>query len=445
MTLPLFDTPAEHHARRVTLVRLSGEIARAVGTVGRVVVEGEVYRPTTSRGGWVFFTLRDRAAQVAVRVPRAVAARDRIVAGERVSVVGVLAWTPDRGQLGFDAEEVMPVGEGAVAAMIAEVRARLGAEGLLDRPRRPIPVLPAVVGVVCGADAAVRKDIESVVVSRFAGYPLYVEEATVSGPGAAVSIVDALVRLTNRIGVEVIIVARGGGDAASLLPWSTEEVCRAVAMASVPVISAIGHDGDRPLCDEVADLRCGTPSIAAAAVVPDRRALQEAADSLIVASASFLGRRVDHGRGALERIDTSRALRAGIGVAADRLARADDRLSFVHPARPLHACRSRLSGVSFRRPTWERLSRAGGRLDAELRHLHALSHRRVLERGYAVVTGSTGAVVRHAGQVSVGERVAVALAEGGLTATIDAVSPEVVPWLAPAAARPQPGPDDGGR
>ena len=205
-------------------------------------------------------------------MPASHARRSRVVQGERVSVVGGLQWANDRGQLHLVAEEVAPVGAGAIAALIATTRQQLAAEGLLDRPRRPLPRLPAAIGVVCGADAAVRKDIESVAAARFPGYPLRFQETTVSGPGAALTIVEALAALVRRPGVEVVILARGGGDGPSLLPWSTEEVCRAVAACPVPVVSAIGHEADRPLCDEVADLRCGTPSLAATATIPDRDA-----------------------------------------------------------------------------------------------------------------------------------------------------------------------------
>src|SRR6516164_3108334 len=295
MTLRLFDQPAGGPPRQITLVRLSGEIARSLGSVGRVAVEGEVYRPTTSRGGWVFFTLRDRAAQIDVKVPASHARRSRVVQGERVCVVGSLQWANDRGQVHLSAEEVTPVGAGAIAALIAETRRRLEGEGLLDRPRRPIPLLPALVGVVCGSDAAVRKDIESVVSSRCAGYPIHFEETTVTGPGAALSIVDALLAVAQRPGVEVVILARGGGDAPSLLPWSSEEVCRAVAACPVPVVSAIGHEGDRPLCDDVADLRCGTPSLAATAVLPDLAALGARLDARLTLAATAARTATDAG------------------------------------------------------------------------------------------------------------------------------------------------------
>src|ERR1700739_4471832 len=123
--MPLWSEPAGTGPRRVTLIRLAGEVARALGGVGRIAVEGEVYRPTTSKGGWVFFTLRDRAAQIDVKVPASNRRRSRTVPGERVCVVGILQWANDRGQVHVVAEEVAPVGEGAISEMIAETRRRL--------------------------------------------------------------------------------------------------------------------------------------------------------------------------------------------------------------------------------------------------------------------------------------------------------------------------------
>lgn len=415
--MPLFDDDVARQPRRVTLVRLAGEVARAVGAVGRISVEGEVHRVTVGRTGARYFTLRDRAAQVSVRVPRA-AGRVRIVDGERVAVVGALEWSPDRGQVSLVAEDVSPVGEGAIAALVAEVRGRLGARGLLDRPRRRVPVLPTRIGVVCGADAAVIKDIESVVAARFPGYPLHLETTTVSGPGAAASIVESLGRVVRAPGVEVVIVARGGGDATALLPWSSEEVCMAVASCPVPVVSAIGHDGDRPLCDEVADLRCGTPSIAAAAVVPDRAALTGRCDGVLARAADAARARCERAARRHDALDPAGALRAGTDRAATRLARAGDRLAWTHPNDRLAAARARIASQPWRRGAWEQLARAGGRLDADARHLRALAPARVLERGYAVVRAEDGRVVRHRAQVSPGDVVAVAVSDGEFQARV---------------------------
>jgi exodeoxyribonuclease VII large subunit len=377
MTLPMFPT-APSPPRTVTLVRLAGEIARSLAPVGRISVEGEVYRPTRTGGGRIYFTLRDRAAQMTVTCPQGRAARCRAVAGERVCVVGALTWISERGDLQLVAEAVMPVGDGAVAAMIAEARRRLDADGLLDRPRRPIPLLPRKIGVICGTDAAVRKDIESVVAARFPNYPLRVLETFLSGPSAALSITDALARLAADDEVDVILLARGGGDATQLLPFSDEELCRAVCDCRVPVVSAIGHEGDRPLCDEVCDLRCATPLAAAATVVPDRRELEAELAARQIAVAAAFERRIGVAERRLGAIDTRRAVRQGAGLATARLDRADERLAWVHPKRRLAESSRRLAAIDRHGPAGWVVARAQGRLEADARHLRALAPQRVL-------------------------------------------------------------------
>jgi exodeoxyribonuclease VII large subunit len=397
---PLFDV--DTGPRRLSLVKLSGEIARSLAGIGRVAVEGEVVRPTQHPGG-TYFTLKDRAAQLSVRCPAARLARCRVVAGERVVVTGTVHWLNERGQLQLVAEEVAPVGAGAIAALLEEVRARLGAEGLLGRPPRRIPRLPEVIGVVCGSEAAVRADIESVVTARFPGYPMVFVETNVSGPGAADAIVRALEALDARPEVEVIILARGGGDAAQLLPFSDELLCRAVASATTPVVSAVGHEGDRPLCDLVADLRCGTPSLAASAVVPSKAELEAALDALLAEATFLLDRRAAVAAERLSRIDPPAALAAGLRTAHQRHERAGSRLTLVHPAR---------------RVTW-----AADKLAAVRRHVDALSPGRVLERGYAVVRDADGRVVRSADAVAPGAALDIELATGRLDARVEETLP----------------------
>ena len=419
--LPLFAAGGGD-ARRLSLVRLASEIARSVSGLGRVAVEGEVVVPKTHPGG-TYFTLRDRAAQVAVRCPASRAARCRVVAGERVLVVATVAWLPERGQLQLVAEEVTPTGEGAIAAAIAERRARLEADGLLARPRRRLPRLPAVIGVVCGTEAAVRGDIESVVAARFPGYPMAWMAANVSGAGAADAMAEALATLDARPEVEVIVLARGGGDAAQLLPFSDETLCRAICACSTPVVSAVGHEGDRPLCDEVADLRCGTPSLAAAAVVPSQAELESELDRLRLQRRALAERRAERAVARLEGVDRQRALRTGLDLAGRRLHQAAARVRLVHPARAVAVAASRLDRVEWRGPALRRCGQERLRLAASARHLEALSPVRVLERGYAVVRAEGGTVVRDVAQVTPGERVDVELAAGHLVVRVVEANP----------------------
>lgn len=400
MPVTLFDPePTEAPGvRKLSLVRLSSELARSLAGVGKIAVEGEVHRPSTRPGGRVFFTLKDRAAQITVTVPANKARRARTVNGERVQVTGTLEWVTQWGQLQLVGEEVLPVGEGAVAALLAETRQRLGNDGLLDRPRRAIPVLPKAIGVVCGSDAAVRHDIQSVVDVRFPGYPLIFREVTVSGPGASDAIVRAIEDLDLRGEVDVIVLARGGGDATQLLPFSDEDVCRAICAASVPVVSAIGHERDRPLCDEVADLRCGTPSLAAGAVVPDRAALEQRLAASKERAGSLIERHGGRAAGRLAVIDRDRAVLAGVERSRNRITRAHARLEMLAPERLVAAKAAELA--------------------AHRRHLEALSPTRVLERGYAVVRTADGAVVREPGQVTNGQRLDVEVARGRLAVDV---------------------------
>ena len=195
-------------------------------------------------------------------------------------------------------------------------------------------------------------------------------------------------------------------------------MCRAVAACPVPVVSAIGHEGDRPLCDEVADVRCGTPSLAATTVLPDLAALGRAVDAALERAAVCLEARVAAGERRLAGVDVGRAVREGLDRATGRLERASIRLAGAHPARLVQGAADRLAGVDWRRPVWEALGRAEGRLSAELRHLHALSPERTLERGYAVVTGPDGRVLRSASDVRAGDMIRARLAAGQVTATV---------------------------
>ncbi len=404
--------------RQVTLTRLSGEVARRLAPIGRIAVPGEVHQPKAYRSG-TFFTLKDRVASVTVRVPAGALRRSRVVHGERVLVTGRLDWQADRGSVLLLAEEVVPVGEGAVAAMVEAARLALAADGLLDRVRRPLPRLPQLVGVVCGADAAVRHDVEAVVDDRFPGLPLRFRECSVSGPAAAAGIEAALLELMADPRVEVVILARGGGDATQMLPWSDEQLCRAVAAATIPVVAAIGHEGDRPLVDEVADVRCGTPSMAAALVVPRRADLVDRLDDALAAGGRHLGRRVDRAGSRLDRVEPVRALGGAVDRADGRLERAAALLSVAHPAASLDRARARLARCDWRAPTVAAARRAELRLGALDGRLGDLGPAQVLRRGYAVVRDEAGRVVRDPGAVPSGQRIRVEVAGGRFAAVVE--------------------------
>jgi exodeoxyribonuclease VII large subunit len=406
---------AEPLVRHISLVKLAGEVARAVAEVGKVVVEGEVSRPTTSGANRTYFVLKDRGVQFNVVVPSTRQTFCRVKNGERVAVTGQLEFVVDRGQFQLVAVEVVPVGHGAIAAMIAETRERLRSDGLLDRARLPLPLLPTLVGVLCGTDAAVRADIEAVVASRFPQYPVRFLEVTVSGPGAVESMCAGLDELTKDQYVDVIVLARGGGDATTMLPFSDESLCRAIASCRVPVISAIGHDGDRPLSDEVADARAGTPSIAASMIIPDRVELNARCSRAISLIAERMNSKVRERTQRLQSCSWERVL-------DQRLERSEHKLALIDIDSSLQSCvahaQTRLGSVVWKRSAEPVIARAHARLETAQVRIESLSPRRVLERGYAVVRTSEGQVVRNASTLRSGEIVDVVVSAGSLQAEI---------------------------
>ena len=348
-----------------------------------VWVEGEITELRRQRA-WqsVFFTLKDPAdgACLAVTMPRGRfdGLRLDLTDGERVHVYGRPELYAARGDFRLRALSIERFGLGDHLAALERLKRKLAAEGLFAAERkRPLPRIPRCVGLVTGNDAAAKRDVLAAIVSRFPPARVLVAETYVQGPRAAAELVEALGALAAAPGVDVIVLARGGGSFEDLLPFSDERLLRAIAASPVPVVSAIGHEQDTPLADLAADVRAATPSVAARLVVPDAAELRE---RLQAARAAL-------GRGARRTLERERER---LGLTHERLARAPGLL------------------IERRRA---RLEHARGRL-------RALSPRATLERGYAIVRADD-AVVRSATRLVPGRSVDVELAEGGFGARVE--------------------------
>jgi exodeoxyribonuclease VII large subunit len=290
-------------------------------------------------------------------------------------------WT-QKGELRLQVLSIERFGLGAHLAALERLKQKLAAEGLFAAERkRPLPRFPRRIGLVTGNDAAAKRDVIASVTGRFPPAHLLVAETRVQGPRAAAEIAAALKAVANQPAVDVVVLARGGGSFEDLLPFSDEGLVRAVAACPVPVVSAVGHEQDTPLCDLAADLRASTPTAAARLVVPDLAELVAA---------------LDRGREALRRGASSVLDRR-----RERLERDVDRLR--RGARLL---------LERRRTT---LEQCAGRL-------RALSPRATLSRGYAIVRHGDG-VVRSATALAVDDRVEVELAAGGFTGRVEEVRP----------------------
>jgi exodeoxyribonuclease VII large subunit len=375
-----------------------------------VWVEGEVTELRRhARWATVFFTLKDPAdgscVGVAMARGRFDALRLDLSDGERVHVFGRPELYEQRGEFKLRALTIERFGAGAHLASLERLKASLAAEGLFaDARKRPLPFLPRRIGVVTGNDAAAKRDVVTTIRSRFPPASVLVAETYVQGPRAAAEIVAAIGALCAHDDVDVVVLTRGGGSFEDLLPFSDERVVRAVAGCPVPVVSAVGHEQDTPLCDLAADVRASTPTAAGKLVVPELTELYG---------------RLDRTREAL-----ARTVRRSLERDRQRLTRSVERLR----ARPRTAVERELHKLErthdrLRREPALAVERKRAALEKTAAKLLSLSPLQTLERGYAIVRTESGDVVASAEVVSAGAHVDVTLADGGFGARVEEVKP----------------------
>ncbi len=356
-------------------------IATWIARLPTVWVEGEVTELRRhERWASVFFTLKDPAdgACLPASMPRGRfdALRLDLADGERVHVFGRPELYEARGEFRLRVLSVERFGIGAHLAAIDRLKAKLAGEGLFaDERKRPLPRLPRRIGLVTGNDAAAKRDVLATIAARFPPARVLVAETYVQGPKAAPAIIDALRRLSEEPEIDVLVLARGGGSFEDLLPFSEEQLVRAIAASRVPIVSAVGHEQDTPLCDLAADVRASTPTAAGRLVVPDLRELLE---------------RLGRSRSSLQR-----SVRRSLERERQRLTHVRLRLDRA-PSLALERKRSSLEHTHGR--------------------LRALSPRSTLARGYAIVRTTEGIAKSppHSGA-----HVEVEVAEGAFGATVD--------------------------
>ncbi|MEE6167128.1 MULTISPECIES: exodeoxyribonuclease VII large subunit [unclassified Mycolicibacterium] len=269
-------------------------VAKWIDRLGAVWVEGQLtelkVRPDSKT---VFMVLRDPAADMSLTLtcPRDLVrnAPVRLTEGTQVIICGKPNFYTGRGSFSLRVSEIRAVGIGELLARIDRLRRLLDAEGLFDpRLKRPIPFLPNTIGLITGRASAAEHDVTTVAAGRWPAVRFDIRNTIVQGPNAVPQIVEALGALDGDPAVDVIVLARGGGSVEDLLPFSDETLCRAISACRTPVVSAIGHEPDNPLCDLVADLRAATPTDAAKRIVPDAAAEQALVTDLRKRSARAL-------------------------------------------------------------------------------------------------------------------------------------------------------------
>lgn len=402
------------------LSRLTQNIKIYVDRMSALWVEGQVVQYNPRPGSrMAFFTLRDTESDTSMTVTAFPNVITAIGAGfeEGVKVVARVkpVFWERSGSLNLQAAEVHLQGLGDLLAQIERLRQRLAAEGLFDTDRKkPLPFLPRVIGLVCGRNAKAKDDVIVNASARWPGARFEVREVAVQGQYAVREVTQAIAELDSLPQVDVIVVARGGGSVEDLLPFSDEALVRAAAQASTPLVSAIGHEGDAPLLDYVADYRASTPTDAARRIVPD---LAQELDGLARAREgmrSAIQRRLDQERYNLDLL-VSRPI-------------------FLAPAATLEPHRTFIDSAltSLRTQVERRLSSERQSILQASATLQALSPQATLERGYSMLRLPSGELVRDASQVPKGTLVEGILAQGRLVAQVVGSTPAT-----PASESPQ--------
>jgi len=390
---------------RAVAIRIKGWIDR----LGSVWVEGQLTQINLRPGArTVFMVLRDPAADMSLTVtcsPGLVAgAPVKLTEGTQVVVCGKPNFYTARGTFTLRLTEIRAVGIGELLARIERLRRLLDAEGLFDvRLKRPLPFLPATIGLITGRASAAERDVTTVAGARWPAVRFAIRNTAVQGPSAVAQIVEALRELDAEPDVDVIVLARGGGNVEDLLPFSDETLCRAIAACRTPVVSAVGHEPDNPLCDLVADLRAATPTDAAKQIVPDAAAEQALVDDLRRRSAQAVRNWVVREERVLAQLRSRPAL-------ADPLRALTERGEEV--ARAL---------ASLRRDITRLLAVQTERVEHLSARLTTLGPAATLARGYAVVQTLTAdgptRVLRSVQDAPAGTRLRVRVADGAIAAT----------------------------
>ena len=398
----MFETSSESPAP----VRVVSEaIKDYVDRLGPIWIEGEISELNERSGMMAFMRLRDTSVDMSISVmchKSVIATVKPLPDNARVVLYAKPSFYTKNGSLSFSAREIRQVGVGELLARLEALKNLLAGEGLFDSDRKvALPLLPKVIGLICGRNTDAEKDVVENAKRRWPSVQFEIREVTVQGAAAVSEVSDALRELEANKDVEVIIITRGGGSFEDLLPFSDESLVRLAGSCLTPIVSAIGHEKDSPLLDLVADYRASTPTDAAKRVVPD--IAQEIAD--IQAIRARLLRKVTS---AIDFEFSTISHLIARPVMKDPLVIVTSRSEIIATARD----RARRTFAAI--------------IDSEKRelkqvraHLRSLSPQSTLDRGYAVATLSDGQIARDAASIKDGAGLHIRLAKGALKATVE--------------------------
>ncbi len=398
----MFETSSDSPAP----VRVVTEaIKEYVDRLGPIWIEGEIAELNERSGMMAFMRLRDTRADMSLSVmchKSVIAAVKPLPANARVVMYAKPSWYTKSGTLSMSAKEIRQVGVGELLARLEALKSLLAEEGLFSLDRKvSLPVLPRKVGLICGRNTDAEKDVVENARRRWPAVEFEIREVTVQGAAAVVEVSAALRELEADSEVDVIIITRGGGSFEDLLPFSDESLIRLAASCETPIVSAIGHEKDSPLLDLVADYRASTPTDAAKRVVPD-----------IAEEVSNINKLRDR---------AFRALSARVEYESNFIAQLRSRPVMKDPGAFLTILGEELDDLRqrSRRSFAATIDAERKELKAVTAHLRSLSPQSTLDRGYSVVRNAKGDVIRDPGQLKTGDLLAIKVAKGETSATVN--------------------------
>ena len=398
----MFETSSESPAP----VRVVTEaIKEYVDRLGPIWIEGEIAELNERSGMMAFMRLRDTSADMSLSVmchKSVIAAVKPLPANARVVIYAKPSWYTKSGTLSMAAREIRQVGVGELLARLEALKSLLADEGLFSLDRKvPLPVLPRKVGLICGRNTDAEKDVVENARRRWPAVEFEIREVTVQGAAAVVEVSAALRELEADAEVDVVIITRGGGSFEDLLPFSDESLVRLAAECETPIVSAIGHEKDSPLLDLVADYRASTPTDAAKRVVPD-----------IAEEASNIQKLRDR---------AYRALASRVEFEGNLIAQLRSRPVMKDPGAFLTILSEELNDLRQRstRSFSASIDAERKELKAITAHLRSLSPQSTLDRGYSVVRSAAGEVIRDPKQLKSGDILAIKVAKGETSATVN--------------------------
>lgn len=371
-------------------------------TLSAVTVKGEISNFTNHRSGHLYFSLKDADGQIRCVMFRSSAARLKFMpeSGMKVVLHGQLTVYTRDGSYQLYASSMQPDGVGALYLAYEQMKARLAEEGIFDEDhKKPIPAFPRSIGVITSPTGAAIRDILNVSGRRYSLANVYIYPALVQGDGAERTLIDGIDYFDRSGLVDVIIIGRGGGSIEDLWAFNSEQLARRIYAASIPVISAVGHETDFTICDFVADLRAPTPSAAAELAVPDVSDLMQRIDSLYDRGERALKRWAERSRERFERLSLDNLTR----ILGDLLADRRDAVDLKYGSALEYIDRI--------------ISDGKNRLVLNAEKANAMNPMSVLTRGYTIAECERG-VITSSRDVTVGDAIRLKLSEGAVTATV---------------------------